>query len=101
MDPLTIAAGVSAVAGLAGAGISAYGAYEQGQATKNAALYQSQVAQNNAKIAKQNADWDIEAGEIAAANRGQQVRAAVGSQKASQGASGVDVNTGSAADVRA
>lgn len=92
---------ISAVAGLAGAGISAAGAYEQGQAASESYSYQSQVAANNAKLAQQQGKLDIQSGEIAAVDQGLKTRAKVGSEKAQQGASGIDVNTGSAADVRA
>lgn len=84
-----------------GAGVSAYGKYEQGQATSAAASYRAQVADNNAKIARQNAGLDIQAGEIAATNKGLQTRATVGKEKAYAAASGVDVAGGSTADVRA
>ena len=92
---------ISAVAGLVGAGISAAGAAEAGKATSNSLAYQSQVAANNAAIAKQNAIMDIQSGEVAAVNQGLKTRAQVGSEKANQGASGVDVNTGSTVAVRA
>lgn len=90
-----------AIAGIAGTVISAAGQYEQGQATAAASAYQAQVAANNAAIAKTNALMDIQSGEIAAVNSGLKTRAQVGSEKANQGASGVDVNTGSAVNVRA
>lgn len=89
------------VAGLAGAGVSAAGSYMTGQANSEAAAYQAQVARNNAVIARQNATTDIQAGEAAAVNEGLKTRARLGQEKAAQGASGIDVNTGSAADVRA
>lgn len=72
-----------------------------GYAKSEALAYQSQVAANNAKIAQQDATLDIQAGEVAAVNRGLKTRAMVGQQKAAQGASGIDVNSGSAVDVRA
>ena len=90
-----------AIAGMAGAAVSAYGSYESGQATAKAQAYQAQVAENNAAIARRNALMDIQSGEIAAVNKGLQTRQAVGAEKASQGASGVDVNTGSAVAARA
>ena len=92
---------ISAVAGLAGAGISAAGAYSSGQATAASDAYQAQVAANNAALARQQGKLDIQSGEIAAVNQGLKTRATVGEQKAMQGASGIDVNTGSAAAVRA
>lgn len=96
----TSLAGLSAVAGLAGAGIGAVGAMQASDARASAATYQAQVAENNAKIAKQNAGFEIESGEIAAANQGLKTRAVVGTEKASQAASGIDVTKGSAVDVR-
>lgn len=92
---------IATVAGGVGAGVSAYGAYESGQANKSAAAYQAEVAANNAKIAQQNATWDIQAGEVAADNQGLRTRGAVGAEKAGQGAAGVSVNSGTAPDVRA
>lgn len=90
----------STVAGLAGAGVSAYGQVKQGEAIASSEAYKAQVAENNAAIGRQNAVLDIQAGEISAVNKGLVTRAKVGSEKAQQGAAGVDVNTGSAADVR-
>lgn len=92
--PLALAAGVI------GTGITAAGAIEQGQATANMANYQAVVASNNATIANQNANYAIQAGEAQAANTSQKGAAAMGKVKAAQAASGVDVNTGSAADVQ-
>lgn len=98
LAPLMIA---STIAGVAGAGVSAYGAYESGQATAASDSYQAQVAENNATLAKQQGKLDIQSGEIAAVDQGLKTKATIGSQKAQQGASGIDVNSGSAADVRA
>lgn len=41
-----------------GTGISAYSAYQQGQAAKSNAEYQNRIAQYNAQVAKQQADYD-------------------------------------------
>lgn len=79
---------------------SAVGSMTSGAANKQAAEYQSQVAQNNAKLAEQNQQWSTEAGEAATAQQQQKTRAEVGGIKAAQAASGVDVNSGSAVDVR-
>src|SRR5438105_13935949 len=87
--------------GLAGSAVSAFGAYEAGTAQSQAAAYQAQVAQNNAQIARQNANLEIASGEQQTTIAGLRTRAAVGQEKASQGAAGVDVNKGSAVDVRA
>lgn len=95
-DPASLA-----VMGLVGGAVSAAGAVESGYAKSEAAAYQSQVAANNAKIVQQDATLDIQAGEVAAVNQGLKTRARVGQEKASQGAAGIDVNSGSAVDVRA
>lgn len=91
-----VALGIGAV----GAGVSAYGTYEKGQADSAAATYQSQVAANNAAIDRQNIALTEASGAAKEATQGMKTAAAVGSIKAGQGASGIDVNTGSAANVR-
>lgn len=91
---------VSLVSTIAGGAISAVGAIQQGQATAAADRYQAQVAANNAQIAQQNARMATQKGEIEAENQGMKNRAAMGAITAEQSASGVDVNTGSASNVR-
>jgi hypothetical protein len=88
------------VAGLAGGGISAFGAYEGGKARAASADYQAQVAKNNAMIARQNASWEAASGAAKESAQGMKTAASAGTAKAAQGASGIDVNTGSAANVR-
>lgn len=95
MLPLAIGAGI------AGAGLSAIGSYNSMEAQSKNAAYQAQVAANNAKTAMQNAAMETQSGEIEAANQGLKTRAAVGQTLARQGASGVNVNVGSAPKVRA
>lgn len=85
---------------IAGAAISAVGTLEQGFATQHAADYQAAVARNNAIIEGQNAVHAEQAGMAraqATSLRGAQV---AGRIKAAQGASGIDVNTGSAVAVQ-
>jgi hypothetical protein len=91
---------IGLVSGIAGAGMQAIGSYNAMQAQSANAAYQAQVAANNAKIALQNQGMDIAAGEQQAGNQGLKTRAVIGTTKAAQGASGVDVNTGSALKVR-
>lgn len=86
--------------GAVGAGVSAVGTIAQGQATANAAHYSAQVAQNNAKIAEQNAEYSTNAGQAHAAASSLKSAATGGRIRATQAASGVDVNTGSAVDVQ-
>jgi len=85
---------------IGGAGISAIGAIEQGQATANAASYSAQVARNNATVAEQNAQYSTEAGQARAEASSRKGAASLGKLKASQAASGVDVNSGSAVNVQ-
>jgi hypothetical protein len=90
----------SLYAGIAGAATSAGGALYSGAAAKNAAVYQSAVAHNNEQIANQNAEYAAKAGQAQAAAQSLKGAAAQGKLKTAQAASGVDVNTGSAVDVR-
>jgi hypothetical protein len=96
IDPVSLA-----VIGGIGAATSAAGTLATGSATAKSDAYQAQVAANNAVLAKQQSKLDIQSGEIAAVDHGLKTKAAVGTEKAQQGASGIDVNTGSTADVRA
>lgn len=91
---------IGAIAGIAGVGVSAFGAIEAGQAQANAANFNAQVAANNAKAAEQNADYAIKAGTEKATVESLKGAEVMGGIKASQAASGIDVNTGSAVDVQ-
>lgn len=94
--PFFVAAGAAVV----GAGISAYGSIESSEATAAADKYNAAVAQNNAIIANNNASQAAAAGESQAEQTALQTRAKVGGLKANEAAAGVDVNSGSALDVR-
>lgn len=98
-DPVSIAVG-SAVIGAVGSGVKAFGDISGAEAKSANDAYQAQVAANNAKIAATDAKLDIQAGEVAAVNVGMKTRSVVGQEKAAQGAAGIEVNNGSAADVR-
>lgn len=89
------------VMALVGAAVSAYGSYESAKSNAAAANYQSQVAKNNAQIAQQNAVFSAQAGAAKESAQGMKNAAAVGNLKAKQAASGVDVDTGSSANVMA
>jgi hypothetical protein len=97
---MAFAAPVALAAGVIGAGVSAYGTMEAGQAQAAAANYQAQVQRNNAIIAEQNAQYAEKAGQVQAGTQSLKSAAAGGKIKAAQAASGVDVNTGSAVDVQ-
>lgn len=100
------AAGASAfstaanIASLAAAGIGAFGAIEQGAAASAAAKANANLSRQNAKINRENAEIASQSGDQRAAMSEQKTRAYVGAIKTNQGASGVDVNTGSALDVQ-
>lgn len=92
---------IAGIAGIAGAGINAMGQMGAMNAQSANAAYKAQVAANNQKIALENAGMETQSGEINAGNRGLKTRAQIGATKAGEGASGVDVNTGSFAKARA
>jgi hypothetical protein len=78
----------------------AAGAKQSANAQAASANYQAQVATNNATNARQNEAWATQAGEQKVATQGLKNRATLGAILAGQGANGVDVNSGSALDVR-
>lgn len=94
---IPIAAVVVAAVGTA---VSAVGAAQSAKAQQNAANYQAQVARNNATIAEQNAEAATRAGQAKATDTSLRARALLGTLSAAEGASGVDVNTGSAVETR-
>lgn len=96
-SPLAIGSlGLSVV----GAGISAFGANKTAQANSDAAIYQSQVAANNKKIADQNAAYAITSGRSQAFANDLKTDQTLGTQKAVQAANGLDVNSGTNVNVR-
>lgn len=99
-DPISLTA-LTAAGSLAGAGVSAYGTYQKGQADSAAAVYAAQVARNNQIIAEQNAQHAEIVGEAQAAATSQKGAAKAAKIKVAQAASGIDVNSGSAVDVQA
>jgi hypothetical protein len=76
--------------------IAAVGAYQQSQANKQQAEYQSQVAANNQKVAEWQAADAKERGDVAAAAVRRKYAALQGTQTASLAARGLDVSEGSA-----
>lgn len=98
-DPITLMAVGSMAATAAGAGISAYGASKSGQAQAGMYQYQAGVAQLNSQIALQNRDLALATGQTEAQRYGMAAAQRLGSIKAGGGASGIDVGSGSKADV--
>jgi len=85
---------------LAAAAIQAVGAIVKSQGEASTANAQSQIARNAAITQRQNADYATAVGDQQADIQGLKNRDLLGTQKATQAASGIDVNMGSAVDVR-
>lgn len=90
----------STAAGLGGSVISAYGQTQAAKAQSEAATYNAEVAGQNRQNALQNVNIIGQSGEAQTGIQSQQTRAKVGGILANQAASGIDVNSGSAVDVR-
>lgn len=88
--------GATALSGAVGV----YGALKTAQAQKNSANYNAAVANINATQAERNRELASEQGMAEQAIQQRKTRAEVGAIRANQAASGVDVNSGSALDVR-
>lgn len=81
------------------AGIQAYGVAKKEAAEQQANNYQAGVARINKQIAQQNAEYSRATGEVEAEQSGIKTRQQVGGVVAAKSASGLDVGSGSAADV--
>ena len=92
------AAGIGA--SIFGTLLGAAGQKEAGQAQTQQYNYQAGIAALNSQIATQNANYASQQGELTAEKVGLKDRATAGQIVASQGASGVDVNSGSAKSVQ-
>lgn len=94
-DPGTL--GVMAIASTAlstvGAGVSAFGQYQQ-------ASYQSRVEQQNARLAADRSRDALRRGQIEAERYGREASREQGALRASMAANNIDPGYGSAADVR-
>ena len=87
-------------ASLAGGLLGAVGAQKEGAAQQQMYNYKAQVAKINADIDRQNAAWARDKGEKEAEQYGIKAGQRFGQIRVAQGASNLDVNTGSAADVQ-
>ena len=85
---------------IAGAVAGAAGSIMGGISQANAAHYQAQVAANNALIEKQNAAYAASAGSAKTEQAGFQARAQLAQVRAGEAANGLDVNSGTPADVQ-
>lgn len=80
---------------------SAKGAAQLGAAQQGMYNYQAGIANLNAQIAKQNEDYARDLGERQAGQYGMQAAQRKGQTSVALASSGLDINTGSAANVRA
>ena len=87
---------LTAVGSLIGAGGSLFSGGAQSQMYG----YQAGVANLNKQIALQNADYALGVGETQARNYGMQASQRMGSIRAGEGASNIDIGSGSKADVQ-
>jgi hypothetical protein len=97
MAPIAaIGLGATALGAMVGAAGSIMGGLS------NAAMYnyQAGIARMNAQIARQNSAYEIGVGESQAQQSGLKTAQRLGQIRAAQGASGLDVNAGTAVDVR-
>lgn len=101
-DPISASAlaAISIGTTIAGGALSAAGAVSQGTQQQAMYNYKAGIAQVNATIDRQNASWALESGGTSALQSGQKTGLTVASQKVAQSGSGIDVNTGSSANVR-
>jgi len=94
------AGGIASAASIGAGAIGALGSIEQSRSSAAAAGYNSQVAAQNAALATQNASFAGAQGEQETAAEGAKTKAAVGATLANEGASGINVDTGSNVNVR-
>lgn len=99
-DPLTMMAAAAGGAKLASGVVGYFGAKQSAQAEASAAEYNATVNQMNSKVATKNSEIAAQAGEAQMGIVGQKGKAQFGDIRASQGASGIDPNSGSAMDVQ-
>lgn len=93
-------AGVGIGANVLGSIFSGIGAERAGQAQQMTDQFMAQQALYNSQVAKRNAAYASEAGELQAGKYGLGAAARMGQIKASQASSGLDVNSGSALQVQ-
>lgn len=100
-DPFTGSiAALGLVSTIAGGAMSASGAAAKGQADSQMYGYKAGLANLNAQINRQNADYAVASGGVNARRSGMNTGFTVANQKVAQAASGIDVNSGSAALTR-
>lgn len=76
-------------------------ALSESAATRAQGQYESSIADTNARIASVQSRQALEAGDMQASRQNLKTQSIIGSERAAQGASGIDVASGSSALVRA
>ena len=102
MPSASLTAGIASASlatGLVSAGVGAAGAISSAQANSANANYQAQVAKNNAITANQNAEYATQAGQEKAQEQSLKAREQQGAVTTALAANGLDVNSGTPADV--
>lgn len=90
---------IAIAATVASTAVAAYGQIQQGNAAKEASNYKAQQDANNAITANNNAIAAEQAGIVQAQQKQMQTGQTIGKIIASKAASGLDVNSGSSADL--
>lgn len=85
---------------LAGGILGAVSAEREGQSQSSMYNYQAQVSRINAQIDRQNSEWAQHKGDVEGLQYGMKAGQQFGQIRAAQGASGLDVNSGSAKEVQ-
>jgi hypothetical protein len=98
-EPVSIIAGAALVVSVIGAGVQAYGASKETAAANQAAEYNAQLMERNARIADMQAADATARGDVAEKQFRLQVSKLKGSQRSDFASSGVVVDTGSPLDV--
>lgn len=84
-----------------GAGLAVVGGVQQARAAKAAGEAQAQADETNARIGRTQAEQARQIGNMEEERQMRRVRAAVATQRATQAANGLDVNSGTALDLQA
>jgi len=99
IEPITATALI--VTGLFKAGAALFGASQQKKAANDQADYQKKITKINLMLSDRAYDDTLKRGDVEAGNLLKDARRLVGTQKASLAAQGIEIDSGSAADIQA
>jgi hypothetical protein len=100
-DPVTMMAGVGLAGSIGSSVMGGLGASYSAKAKAGQYNYQAGIARVNQSVQEQNAKFAADSGEIEGVQTGMKHKALLGKIVAQQGASGIDVNSGTNLDVYA